>query len=388
VTHCAEVQLQRNISTVTLVVPCFNESEVLPAFHARVTTLANRLAQRGVDTAFLFVDDGSKDGTWEILATLARRDPRTHALRFARNRGHQIAVTAGLDHADGDMVVIIDADLQDPPEVIEEMLTQVEAGMDVVHAQRRIRRGESTFKLGSARLFYWLLKRFATVNIVENSGDFRALSRPAVLAAREYREPHRFLRGMFAALGFRQAIVTYDRDARAAGETKYPLGRMLRLAADAFFSFSSTPIRAIVWCSLWLWGLSLFYLGWSLYSKFFLGTTISGWTSVVILLTVFTGLILMSIAVVGSYVGRIFEQGQNQPLYLIDDAENVVLRAIGAPLAREAALAMRLIGAQQAMLRDDTRDTRDFERSAHLETRAPELEATLASGGLPAHPPA
>ncbi len=380
--------MQRNISTVTLVVPCFNEAEVLPAFHARVTTLASRLALRGVDTSFLFVDDGSTDGTWGILARLAQRDPRTHAMRFARNRGHQIAVTAGLDHADGDMVVIIDADLQDPPEVIEEMLAQVEAGMDVVHAQRRIRRGESTFKLGSARLFYWLLKRFATVNIIENSGDFRALSRPAVLASREYREPHRFLRGMFAALGFRQSIVTYDRDARAAGETKYPLGRMLRLAADAFFSFSSTPIRAIVWASLWLWGLSLFYLGWSLYAKFFLGTTISGWTSVVILLTVFTGLILMSIAVVGSYVGRIFEQGQNQPLYLIDDARNVVVREIGAPLAREAALAMRLIEAQQAMLRDDRDGLREPGSRTQLHGRGPELVTTRTSGEPAAHPPA
>ena len=146
--------------------------------------------------------------------------------------------------------------------------------------------------------------------------------------------------------------------------------------------------RRIVWCSLGLWGLSLFYLAWSLYSKFFLGTTISGWTSVVILLTVFTGLILMSIAVVGSYVGRIFEQGQNQPLYLIDDAENVVLREIGAPLAREAALAMRLIGAQHAMRQDDTHDVRDAESRGHQQARTPELSTTPASGGRPAHPPA
>jgi polyisoprenyl-phosphate glycosyltransferase len=342
--------MRRTIASVTLVVPCFNEAAVVRAFHARAAQVGDTLASRGVAMTMLFVDDGSRDATWELLTDLSRQDARVQCLRLARNRGHQMAVTAGIDHAEGDMVVVIDADLQDPPEVVLEMLPLLEDGHDVVHAQRRVRRGESAFKLATARGFYWLLRRLATVDIVENAGDFRALSRPAVLTMRAFREPHRFLRGMSAALGFRQTILLYDRDARAAGETKYPLRKMVRLAADAIFSFSSTPIRAIVWCSLALWALSLVYLAWSAYAHFVLNATITGWTSVVFLLTFFTGLILMSIAVVGSYVGRIFEQGQDRPLYWIADACNLAASpATSVASSRERLLSERLLAATRLL---------------------------------------
>lgn len=313
----------QSTTRLTLVVPCFNEQEVLHEFHKRAAALADRLAPRGIVTDMVFVDDCSRDQTWPMLEALADTDPRVRALRLARNRGHQIAVTAGLDFADGDVVVIMDADLQDPPEVIEKMLDLVDEGFDVIHAQRRTRQGETMFKLATARLFYWLLKRASRVQIVENAGDFRAITRPVVLAAREFREPHRFLRGTFAAIGFRQTILQYDRDERFAGETKYPFKKMLKLAIDATFGFSSAPIKAIVWCSLTLWLLSLIYLGHSLYAHFIARDTVPGWTSVVFLMTVFTGLILMSIAVVGGYIGRIFEQGQHHPLYWLERARNV-----------------------------------------------------------------
>lgn len=343
------IQSQRTVNTVTLIVPCFNEEDVIAEFYRRAAAVAGKLQQRGITTEMLFIDDCSRDDTWRILDDVAAADLRVKTVRFARNRGHQVAVTAGVDLADSDVVVILDADLQDPPELVEEMITLVESGYDVIHAQRRTRGGETVFKLATARLFYWLLKRLATVDIVENSGDFRAITRPVVLAAREFREPHRFLRGMFSAMGFRQTIMLYDRDARFAGETKYPLRRMLRLAADAIFSFSSTPIRAIVWCSGMLWALSVVFLAWSFYAHFVMKSTTAGWTSIVFLLSFFTGLILMSIAVVGSYVGRIFEQGQRRPLYWLDEARNIRFPLDVAAMSPEVRLSRRVIDAREAL---------------------------------------
>lgn len=311
------------IARISLVAPCFNEQEVLPEFYRRASALADRLSLRGVDMDLVLVDDCSRDGTWAIMESLAAADARVRALRLARNRGHQIAITAGLDFAEGDVVVIIDADLQDPPELVEEMLDLVGRGFDVVHAQRRTRDGEAAWRLGLIRGYYWLLGRLSRIRIIENAGDFRAITRPVVLAIREFREPHRFLRGTFAAIGFRQTVMQYDRDARFAGTTKYPLRKLLKLAADGLMGFSSAPLRAIVWCSLALWALSLVYLGVSLYQKYILNDSIPGWTSVVFLMTFFTGLILMSMAVVGAYVGRIFEQGQRHPLYWLDRAINI-----------------------------------------------------------------
>ena len=347
----------QTVSSVTLVVPCFNEEDVLAEFYRRATTVAEQLGSRGVTLDMLFVDDCSRDRTWKILEDLAATDPQVRAIRFARNRGHQVAVTAGVDIADGDVVVIIDADLQDPPELVNQMVDLVEEGYSVVHAQRRTRDGETAFKLATARGFYWLLKRLATVDIVENSGDFRAITRPVVLAARAFRETHRFLRGMFSAMGFRQTTILYDRDARFAGESKYPLKRMLTLAADAIFSFSSTPIKAIVWCSLLLWGMSLGFLGWSAYAHFFTSTTIAGWTSIVFMTTFFTGLILMSVAVVGAYVGRIFEQGQGRPLYWLERARNIRFATDQATLTPEAFLSRRIIAAHEALSGDGTKAT-------------------------------
>lgn len=322
-----------------VIVPCFNEQEVLEEFYRRSTAAAAR--RPDVVFTWLFVDDCSTDNTPAILETLAAGDDRIQVLRLARNRGHQIAVTAGLDYADADMTVIIDADLQDPPEVIGEMIDLIAQGFDVVHAQRRRRDGESWFKLTTASLFYRILGALSHTDIIPNSGDFRAISRPVVEAVREFREPHRFLRGLFAAIGFRQTILQYDRDERFAGESKYPFKKMARLALDALFSFSSAPIRAIAIASFMLWGLALIYTAHSVV-MWMLGTTVPGWPSIIILMTAYTGLILMSIAVVGAYVGRIFEQGQRRPLYWVQHSRNLE-SAHARSDSREVRLAHRMV---------------------------------------------
>ena len=323
-----------------VIVPCFNEQEVLDEFYRRSTAAAGQ--RPDVEFTWLFVDDCSTDNTPEILERFAASDPRVHVLRFARNRGHQIAVTAGLDYADADMTVIIDADLQDPPEVIGEMIDLVAQGFDVVHAQRRRRDSESWFKLATASMFYRILGKLSHTEIIPDSGDFRAISRPVVEAAREFREPHRFLRGLFAAIGFNQTIMQYDRDVRFAGESKYPFKKMARLALDALFSFSSAPIRAIAGASFLLWGLTLVYAVWSVV-MWSLGKTEPGWPSIVILMTAYTGLILMSIAVVGAYVGRIFEQGQRRPLYWVQHTQNLRPIANTGAASREVRLAHGII---------------------------------------------
>jgi len=309
------------VRVVTLLAPCYNEEAVLPAYYQRVCALAD--AHPGRTFHFLFINDGSTDGTASLLDDLATRDPRVQVVHFAANRGHQIALTAGLDVADGDLVVLLDADLQDPPEVVSTMIERADAGYDVIHAQRRQREGETMFKRLTAALFYRLMRQLTTGAWLADCGDFRGLSRRAVRALRVYREPHRFLRGLAMDLGFRQCVITYDRAARAAGETKYPFRKMAVLALDAALSFSTVPMRAIIWLSLLLWCVSLPYLAWGLYAKFALHKTVQGWTSVIMLIVFFAGLQLFCLGVMGLYVARIFEQGQRRPLYAIMETRNL-----------------------------------------------------------------
>ncbi len=309
------------VCTVTLLAPCYNEEAVLPVYYERVRALAAK--HPGQSFYFLFVNDGSTDSTPMLLDALATQDGRVQVIHLAANRGHQIALTAGLDAADSDLVVILDADLQDPPEVVSTMLEKAEAGYDVINAQRRKRAGETWFKRASASLFYRLMKRLATRAWLEDCGDFRGLSHRAVLAIRQYREPHRFMRALALELGFRQCVITYDRAARAAGETKYPLRKMVKLAVDAALGFSTAPIRAIIWLSLLLWCISLPYLAWALYDKFILHHTVPGWASIVMLVVFFSGLQLFCLGIIGQYVGRIFEQGQRRPLYTVMETRNL-----------------------------------------------------------------
>lgn len=305
---------------VSMVIPCFNEDQTIEEFYRRATAFASSL--KHYEFEFIFVNDGSTDRTPSILNNLAERDGRIKVLHLAQNRGHQIALTAGLDFTTGKIIVSMDADLQDPPELISEMLEKIREGYDVVHMQRRNRPGETLFKTLSARLFYKLLGIFSDTPIIDNCGDFRACTRPVLETIYGFRSHHRYLRGLFAQIGFRQCTLQYDRDRRYAGITKYPLLKMINLSLDAVLGFSAMPIRAISIVSILLWVCSLIYLFKALIEHFFLKITVPGWTSLIVLITFFTGLILFSIAVIGSYIGRIFIQSQNPPLYWLSDAKN------------------------------------------------------------------
>lgn len=309
------------MTRVSLVAPCLDEAEIIEQFYARVCALATLESDR--DFEFILVDDGSRDGTALILDRLADGDPRVKVLHLARNCGHQIALTAGMDFASGDRVVTLDADLQDPPELISSLLAKLDEGYDIVHAQRRSRSGETRFKRLSARLFYRLLRAISRETPTEECGDFRAFTRPVLTVIRGFRERHRYLRGIFAALGFRQAIVPYDRPVRTAGHSKFPLARMAALAVDGILSFSSAPLKSVLWLGCALWAVSLVFIVRACIGHFILHRTVPGWTSLVVLLTFFTGLNLFSLSVIGAYIGKIFEQGQARPLYWCSRIRNV-----------------------------------------------------------------
>lgn len=344
------------VKLISVAIPCYNEESTVEEFYHRAKLLADSMQPRKFE--FIFVNDCSTDLTGSILNNLAAKDPCVKVLHLAQNRGHQIALTAGLDLAFGDMIVTIDADLQDPPELIHKMLEKIEEGYDIVHTQRRRRKGETRFKLITAWLFYRLMRWFSNTAIIENCGDFRAFTRSVKAALSAFRAPHRFLRGIFVQLGFKQCVVQYDRDARYGGQSKYPFFKMLNLSIDALLGFSAAPIRIISFLSILLWTISLVYLIKSLIYHFIFKLTVPGWTSLIVLMFFFTGLILFSIAIIGSYVGRIFQQGQNLPLYWLCDARNLdsdrVLESFGK--LHEVRLSQAILKAK--LQRNDNDETR------------------------------
>jgi polyisoprenyl-phosphate glycosyltransferase len=310
--------------TVSVVVPIYNEVDTVPELHRRLTAV---LAPDG-DYELVLVDDRSTDGSWEALLGIAAEDPRVRLVRLSRNFGHQIAISAGLDAARGDAVVLMDGDLQDPPELIPQLLQRWRDGYDVVYAVREHREGETAFKRGSAKAFYGLLGRMSHVEIPADAGDFRLLSRRAADAVRGMSERARFLRGMTSWIGFRQIGVPYRRDARYAGETKYPLRKMVRFALDATISFSTAPLRFVSTLGL---AMVVFCLGYLVYTliRFATGHTVAGWTSLVVILLLIGGIQLLSLGIVGQYVARIFDEAKGRPLYLVDEVVD------GAGLTRE-----------------------------------------------------
>jgi len=334
------------INLISVIIPCFNENETIEEFFRRLYSVASSIEDYTFE--FIFVNDGSTDKTGEILNDFAQKDQRIKVLHLACNRGHQIALTAGMDHAMGDIIVTIDADLQDPPELINEMLEKIEAGFDIVHAQRRKRSGESWFKMITSRLFYRLMIWCSSTPIIPDCGDFRVFTRAVLETITAFRMPHRFLRGTFASLGFNQIIIQYDRSPRYAGHTKYPFLKMLNLSIDAILGFSTAPIRFISWISISLWAVSLIYLIYALIYYFIYKLTVPGWTSIIVLLFLFTGLILFSISIIGSYVGRIFSQGQNMPLYWLCDARNINFDKIvrNSDTVREISLSKNILDRQ------------------------------------------
>jgi glycosyltransferase involved in cell wall biosynthesis len=301
---------------ISVVVPVHNEEGTIGELHRRLTSVLAPLGRYEV----VLVDDGSSDGTWQAVRELAHTDPQVRLIRLSRNFGHQVALSAGLDHARGDAVVSMDGDLQDPPELIPELIERWRAGSDVVFAIRQRREGETWFKLATASVFYKLINRMSSVEIPEQAGDFRLLSRRALDALLAMPERARYLRGMSSWIGFEQSTVPYARDARYAGETKYPLRRMLHFAGDAVTSFSATPIRLVAALGFLSVALCLVALAWTLYVRLFTEETVAGWTSVVVVVLFLGGVQLLSLGIIGQYVGRIFDEVKDRPLYFVAEA--------------------------------------------------------------------
>jgi polyisoprenyl-phosphate glycosyltransferase len=297
---------------LSVVIPVFNEAATLPLLLPRL-----RDVLRDENWEIIFIDDGSKDATPAILDIAARNDGRIRVLRFSRNFGHQSAVTAGLDFAAGDAVVVMDADLQDPPELLPRMRALCEQGYDVVSPQRISRESETRFKRWSAALFYRLISRIAGHNFTHDVGDFRLFSRRAVDAICTLREQHRYMRGLVAWLGLKETILPFERQARAAGRTKYSLLKMVRFAWTGISSFSALPLRISIAAGCFLSGAGFLYLLRVLYLAIWTTTLVPGWASVVALQCVFSGMILLALGAVGDYVARTYEESKGRPLYVL-----------------------------------------------------------------------
>ena len=302
---------------LSVVIPCFNEEEVIGETIKRLRTFCGGLVDLRVE--LIFVDDGSRDRTRELLRGYASEDSRIRVVGFARNFGHQIAVSAGIDAARGDAVVLIDADLQDPPEVVHEMVAKWREGYDVVYGTRTERPGESAFKLATARAFYRLLNRLSDVPIPLDTGDFRLMSRPVVETLKAMPERDRFVRGMVSWVGFRQVALPYRRAERFAGESKYPLRKMLRFATDGILSFSIKPLQMSITLGLLAAVLSLSGIAYALYLRAFTSVWVEGWTALMIAVLFLGGVQLVCVGILGEYIGRIYNEVKRRPLYVVQD---------------------------------------------------------------------
>ncbi len=307
----------RTLELVSVVAPVYNEEASIDEFYARVCS-----ALDGVPFEIVLVDDGSTDGSPLCLERLVENDDRVRIIYLSRNFGHQTALTAGLDHARGNAVVMIDADLQDPPELITTMLDHWRAGCDVVYAVREQRNGESRFKLSTAKWFYALFDKLAQVELQHNSGDFRLLDRRPLDALLSMRERNRFLRGMTVWVGYTQAAVPYNRDSRYAGETKYTVSKMLRFSLDAISSFSDRPLQLAT-----LFGFAISTLAFIAIPVVavlrLLGSYLPGFSALTILVLLLGGIELIAIGIIGEYVGRIYDEVKGRPLYLVRARRNI-----------------------------------------------------------------
>lgn len=302
---------------ISLVVPCYNEAEVFPHLREGLVDLAQRLESR-YRVEFVLVDDGSQDTTWDQIVAFASADPRVRAAALSRNFGHQTALSGGYDLARGDAVVSLDADLQDPPEVVLQLVAEWEKGADVVFAVRASREGDTPFKKWTARLFYRLIRSLGQTSTPADSGDFRLMSQRSVAALRRLREKHRYLRGLVGWIGFRTATVEYHRQPRRAGVTKYPFRRMLAFALDAIVSSSALPLRLTYVLAVTASLPFIAYLFVALVLHlFFDSPLVRGWSSLILAVVTFGSLILFCLGIIGEYVGRIYEQVKDRPLYLV-----------------------------------------------------------------------
>lgn len=302
---------------LSVVVPCYNEEEVIVETVRRLQGFGAELQDLAVE--LVFVDDGSHDRTRDLLKGFAAADPRVRVICFARNFGHQIAVTAGIDAAGGDAVVVIDADLQDPPEVMHKMIALWREGYDVVYGTRAERRGESVFKVATARGFYRLLNWLSDVPIPLDTGDFRLMSRRVVETLRAMPERDRFVRGMVSWVGFRQTAITYSRANRFAGRSKYPLRKMLRFATDGILSFSIKPLQMSVALGMVFATLALVGILYALFLRLFTNIWVEGWTALMIAILSIGGVQLISLGILGEYIGRIYNEIKSRPLYVVQE---------------------------------------------------------------------
>ena len=303
---------------LSVIVPVYNEEEVLLEFHNRLSEVLNAMS---VNAEIVYVNDGSADKTLILLHTLRDKDLRIAILDLSRNFGKEIALTAGLDYANGDAVVIIDADLQDPPELIPELLKHWREGYDVVYAKRVAREGETILKKATARAFYSLMQKVGRVKIPENAGDFRLLSRRAVDALKQIREKHRFMKGLFTWIGYQQKEVPYRRDPRYAGKTKWNYWRLFNFALDAVTSFTTTPLKLSTYLGILTAFGAFVYGSVIIFKTLIYGEPVKGYPSLMVVILFLGGIQLVAIGVIGEYLGRMFDESKNRPLYLLKGYE-------------------------------------------------------------------
>ncbi|HTR41648.1 MAG TPA: glycosyltransferase family 2 protein [Pseudomonadales bacterium] len=305
---------------LSIVIPVYNEELVLPALFAALDKIRADLVKAYGRVELVLVNDGSKDKSWQLMADYCRRRPDSIGVNLSRNFGHQLCLVAGLETARGEAVVSMDADLQDPPEVITQMMEAYRQGYDVVYATRRERGNETFTKRFTAHFFYFLIEKLSGVPIPRNTGDFRLLSRRALTELSRLRETHHFLRGLVPWIGFPQTQIFYDRADRAAGETHYPFRKMMRFAFDGIASMSAVPLRLAYVFSLLLFGVFVGYIVYVLYEHIFRGSVlVPGWTSIMSAITIFGTIQLLLFGVFGEYLGRIYEQSKNRPLFIVQE---------------------------------------------------------------------
>lgn len=307
---------------ISVVIPMYYEEEVANECYNRVVKVLKGINNYTYE--IIFVNDGSKDKTLEILENISKEDKNVKIVSFSRNFGHQVAVTAGIKYVTGDAVVIIDADLQDPPELIPEMLKLWEQGNKVIYGKRKVRNGESKFKLLTAKMFYKTLNALSDVEIPKDTGDFRLVDRKVIDVVNSMPEHNKFLRGLFSWVGFKQTAYEYERKERFAGKTKYPLKKMLKLASDGIISFSTKPLKIVGGLGIISIIISLAILIYSLVSYIFeLNNLVPGWTSIMVAITLFSGVQLLSIWIMSEYIARIYDETKNRPQYIVDKKINI-----------------------------------------------------------------
>jgi len=301
---------------LTVVVPAYNESAVLQAFHSRLSRVLDELP---LDCDVLYIDDGSTDDSWRVIGELAAQDGRTSAIKLSRNFGKEATLTAGLDHVDADAAVVIDADLQDPPELIPALVERWREGFDVVYATRSARQGDTGLKRFTSALFYRSMERVSDIHVPRDTGDFRLLSRRALDALHQLRERQRFMKGLFTWIGYRQTAVYYLREPRQAGATKWNYWRLLQLAIEGFTSFSTAPLRLATWIGVAASMISFLYGLWVFGKALLFGDRVQGYPSLMVVILFIGGVQLLALGVIGEYLGRNYAESKQRPLYFIEE---------------------------------------------------------------------